>query len=178
MHGSVRPARTTVSAVAERAGVQRHTVYRHFPTDADLFGACSVHYFTLHPLPDLEAWRAIDDSRQRLEHGLDELYAYYARTEAMFTNVFRDLELVDALRPTVVPLEQYLARAVDILLRGRAARGRSRRLLAAALHHVLNFHTWRSLTADARITRADAVHLAGAFVDAAASGSPPSSRER
>ncbi len=154
--------------MAEQAGVQRHTVYRHFPTEADLFGACSAHYFTLNPLPDLEAWRAIGDPRQRLTQALDELYAYYEHTEAMFTNVFRDLELVDALRPTVAPLEQYLGRAVEILLRGRAARGRSRRLLTAALRHVLDFHTWRSLTSDARITPADAVHLAGAFVDAAA----------
>jgi AcrR family transcriptional regulator len=169
LHGSVGPARTTISAVAERAGVQRHTVYRHFPTDADLFGACSAHYFTVNPLPDLEPWRAIDDPRRRLERALDDLYAYYAQTGAMFDNVFRDLELVDALRPTIVPLEQYLARTVEILLRGRTARGHSRRLLTTALRHVLDFHTWRSLTADARITRADAVHLAGTFVDTAAS---------
>src|SRR6476659_2729549 len=52
LHGTVGPARTTVSAIAERAGVQRHTVYRHFPTDADLFAACSAHYVAAHPLPD------------------------------------------------------------------------------------------------------------------------------
>lgn len=167
LHGSIGPARTTISAVAEQAGVQRHTVYRHFPTDADLFGACSAHYLALNPLPNVEPWRAVDDPRRRLEHALDELYGYYERTEPMFTNVFRDLELVDALRPTLVPLQQYLARAVEILLRGRAARGRSRRLLTTALRHVLDFRTWCSLTADAQITRADAVDLATALVEAA-----------
>ena len=90
LHGTVGPARTTLSAVAERAGVQRHTVYRHFPSEADLFGACSAHFFTANPWPDLESWRAIDDPHQRLARALDELYAYYERTEAMFSNVLRD----------------------------------------------------------------------------------------
>ena len=44
LHGSVGPARTTVSGVAERAGVQRATVYRHFPDDESLFAACSAHW--------------------------------------------------------------------------------------------------------------------------------------
>jgi AcrR family transcriptional regulator len=32
LHGTIGPARTTISGVAEEAGVQRATVYRHFPT--------------------------------------------------------------------------------------------------------------------------------------------------
>jgi AcrR family transcriptional regulator len=170
LHGTVGPARTTISAIAEQAGVQRHTVYRHFPTDVDLYGACSAHYFTANPLPDPEPWRAIADPRQRLTRALDELYAYYEQSEAMLTNVFRDLDLVDALPSTIVPLEQYLTRAAEILATGLHARGRKRRLLAAALNHVLDFRTWRSLTGNAAITRTDAVHLATALVDAA---SPP-----
>ncbi len=66
LHGTIGPARTTLSAVAERAGVQRHTVYRHFPTEADLFAACSGHYFTANPWPDPEPWRTISDPQQRL----------------------------------------------------------------------------------------------------------------
>src|SRR3954454_12713677 len=87
LHGTIGPARTTVSAIAERAGVQRHTVYRHFPTDADLFGACSAHYVAANPLPDKEPWRAIADPRQRLARALDDLYAYYERTEPTFTKI-------------------------------------------------------------------------------------------
>ena len=101
LHGTVGPARTTLSAIAKRAGVQRHTVYRHFPTEADLFGACSSHYFTTNPWPDLKPWRKIDDPQQRLAQALDELYTYYERTEPMFSNVLRDAELVQALRPTL-----------------------------------------------------------------------------
>jgi len=168
LHGTVGPARTTLSAVAERAGVQRHTVYRHFPSEEALFGACSAHYFTAHPWPDLEAWRAIRDPHQRLARALDELYAYYERTEPMFSNVLRDAELVDAVRPTLVPLEGFLAEAAEILAAGWPARGRRRRVLAAALRHAVDFQAWRSLAADNRVTRTEAVELVTALVEAAA----------
>jgi len=89
--------------------VQRHTVYRHFPDDADLFAACSAHYFTVNPLPDLDSWRATSDPRQRLARALDELYAYYERTEPMFSNILRDAELVGAIGPTLVPMQELMA---------------------------------------------------------------------
>jgi len=168
LHGTVGPARTTLSAVAERAGVQRHTVYRHFPSEADLFGACSAHFFTANPWPDLESWRTIDDPHQRLARALDELYAYYERTEAMFSNVLRDAELVDALRPTLAPLQGFLAEAAEILAAGRPARGRRRHVLAAALRHAVDFHTWRSIAADTGLGRAEAIELVTALVEAAA----------
>lgn len=168
LHGTVGPARTTLSAVAERAGVQRHTVYRHFPTETDLFWACSSHYITANPLPDTDPWRAIDDPHQRLAHALEELYAYYGRTEPMFSNILRDAELVDALRPTLVPLQAFLAEAAEILAAGWPTRGRRRHVLAAALRHAVDFPTWRSLAADRRITRAEAVELVTALVEAAA----------
>jgi len=168
LHGSVGPARTTMSAVAERAGVQRHTVYRHFPTEAELFGACSAHYLATNPWPEPEPWRVISDPRQRLAQALDELYAYYERTEPMFSNVLRDAELVDALRPTLVPLQDYLAEAAEILAAGWPTRGRRRRVLAAAVDHAIDFQTWRSLTANNRITRTEAVELVTALIASAA----------
>ena len=168
LHGTVGPARTTMSSVAKRAGVQRHTVYRHFPDEEALFGACSAHYFTANPWPELEPWRTIGDPRQRLARALDELYAYYERTEPMYTNVFRDAALVDAVRTALVPLQAYLAEAVAILAAGWPARGRRRRVLEAALHHAVDFHTWRSLAESDRITRTEAVELAIALVARAA----------
>jgi AcrR family transcriptional regulator len=172
LHGTVGPSRTTMSAVAQRAGVQRHTVYRHFPDEEALLGACSAHYFTANPLPDAELWRAISDPRQRLARALDELYAYYERTEPMFTNVIRDLELVDAIRPAIAPLQSYLAEAARILAAGWHARGRRRRVLDAALHHAIDFQTWRSLTTNDRINRSEAVELAVVLVATAALGAP------
>jgi AcrR family transcriptional regulator len=168
LHGTVGPARTTLSAVAKQAGVQRHTVYRHFPSEADLFAACSAHYSAANPWPDPTPWREISDPQQRLARALDELYAWYERTEPMFSNVLRDLDLVDGLSATIVPLQRYLAEAAEILAAGWPARGRRRRLLDAALQHAVDFHTWRSLTASNRITRAEAAELVAALVEAAA----------
>lgn len=168
LHGTVGPARTTLSAVAERAGVQRHTVYRHFPNEEALFGACSAHYFTANPLPSLEAWRVVRDPSERLARALDELYAYYERTEPMLSNVLRDVELVDVIRPTLLPFEDFLSETTEILAAGRPARGRRRQLLVAALRYALDFQTWRSLTSDGRVTRGEAVELVSALVEAAA----------
>jgi AcrR family transcriptional regulator len=167
LHGTIGPARTTVSAIADRAGVQRHTFYRHFPTEADLFGACSAHYAAANPLPDQEPWRAIGDPRQRLARALDDLYAYYERTEPMFSKVLRDAELVDAIPPVLAPRLAYLAEAAEILAAGWPTRGPRRRVLEAALQHAIDFQTWHSLTAHARITRAEAVELSVALVVAA-----------
>jgi AcrR family transcriptional regulator len=156
-----------MSAVARRAGVERRTLYRHFPTEADLFVACSSHYFTANPWPDLGSWRAIRDPQQRLERALDELYAYYERTEPMFSNVLRDTELVDFARDAVAPLHAYLEEAAEILAIGRPVRGRRRQLLEGALRHALAFPSWHSLTTNG-ITRPDAAKLITALVDAAA----------
>ena len=124
LHGSVGPARTTMSAVAKRAGVERRTLYRHFPTEVDLFEACSSHYFAANPWPELDDWRAISDPGQRLARALDELYAYYERTEPMLSNVLRDAELVDFARDAVAPLNAYLDEAAEALTAGRKLRGR------------------------------------------------------
>jgi AcrR family transcriptional regulator len=167
LHGSIGPSRTTMSAVAERAGVERRTLYRHFPSEADLFDACSTHYFAANPWPDLSDWRAVGDPDERLELALDELYAYYERTEPMFSSVLRDAEVVDFARDAVAPLETYLEEAAEVLLAGRQARGRRRQLLKGALRHALAFSTWRSLS-EAGIGRSDAVRLTSALVEAAA----------
>ena len=166
LHGTVGPSRTTLSAVAKRAGVERRTLYRHFPNEADLFAACSSDYFAANPWPDLDAWRAIRDPQERLERALDELYAYFERTEPMFSNVLRDAEIVDFARDAVAPLHAYLEEAAQILAVGRRARGRRRQLLETALRHALAFSTWRSLSAGAT-PRADAVRLSSALVQAA-----------
>jgi AcrR family transcriptional regulator len=165
LHATVGPARTTLSAVAERAGVERRTLYRHFPTEADLFAACSSHYYAANPWPDLDDWRAIPEPRERLERALDELYAYYERTEPMFGNVLRDAELVELARDAVAPLHGYLEEAAKVLIVGRRPRGRRRQLLTGALRHALAFSTWRSLAANG-IERPDAVKLVTALVEA------------
>jgi AcrR family transcriptional regulator len=166
LHGTVGPARTTLSAVAKQAGVERRTLYRHFPTEADLFTACSTHYFAANPMPDLDRWRAIGDTRYRLERALDELYAYYERTASMFGNALRDAELVGFARDAMAPLHAYLDEAAEILIAGRR-----RHLLGAAVRHAIAFSTWRSLSSHG-VRRADAVRLVTALVEFSASETP------
>lgn len=172
LHGTIGPARTTMSAVAERAGVQRHTVYRHFPTEADLFGACSAHFFGENPLPDIEIWRQIDEPRRRLQQALEDLYGYYERNESMFSNVLRDAELIEDLMPTLVPMREYLERVMELLATGWAVQGRKKCLLKAATRHAIDFHAWRSLSVSQEIARSEAIGLATGLVEAAAGGSP------
>jgi AcrR family transcriptional regulator len=166
LHGTLGPSRTTLSAVAERAGVERRTLYRHFPNEADLFAACSRHYFAANPWPALDEWRAMRDPQQRLERALRELYAYYERSEAMFSNVLRDAEVVEFARDAVTPLHAYLEEAAEILTIGRSVRGRGLQLLAGVVRHVITFSTWRSLSTNG-IGRADAVQLMTALVERA-----------
>ena len=131
LHGSVGPARTTITAVAERAGVQRHTVYRHFPTEDDLFAACSGHYFAGHPWPDPGAWRAIADPAERLARGLDELYAYYERDRGDVANVLRDATLVPGVEPALAAFRAFVDDAARALAAGWGARGGRRRAVLA-----------------------------------------------
>jgi AcrR family transcriptional regulator len=172
LHGTVGPARTTLSAVAKQAGVERRTLYRHFPTEADLFEACSTHYFTANPFPDLDNWRAIRDPQQRLKRALNELYAYYERTEPMLSNALRDAELVDFARDAVAPLHAFLEEAADILTIGRRVRGRRRQLLGGAVRHALAFSTWRSLSTNG-IGRAEAATLMTTLIEHAGRATAP-----
>src|SRR5215208_4227168 len=92
LHGTTGPARTTISAIAERAGVRRATVYRHFPDERALFLGCSGTWAERNPVPDPETWATISDPPARLVAALDALYAWYERVEPMLTAVTRDVE--------------------------------------------------------------------------------------
>jgi AcrR family transcriptional regulator len=124
LHGSVGPARTTISAVADRAGVQRATVYRHFPDEEALFDACSSHWMAQHPLPDPARWTQIEDPAQRLRVALGELYEWYEHGEYMLERTTRDLALVPALRPSMEAFHGWLDAAANAILHGRPKRGR------------------------------------------------------
>ena len=126
LHGSLGPAHTTISAIAERAGVQRLTVYRHFPDELSLFRACSGHWRAEHPLPDMSRWAAIPDPEERLGEALREIYAYFRATEDMTALVLRDFAEVDAIQTVAAPTIRYWADVRELLERGWAPRGRRR----------------------------------------------------
>jgi AcrR family transcriptional regulator len=157
LHGSVGPARTTVSAIAEKAGVQRATVYRHFPDDQGLFDACTAHFYGRHPRPDLEEWARISDPEERLRRALRDLYAWYGQTEQMLSNTQRDAAYVpERTRERFVA---YFRSAGEVLVRGRRERGRSRARTAAAIGHAIGFLTWRSLVREQGFDDSEAVEL-------------------
>jgi AcrR family transcriptional regulator len=159
LHGTIGPARTTMSAVAREAGVQRSTLYRHFPTEAELFGACSAHWRSLNPPPDPAAWRQIADPGERLRTALDELYRWYERAEPMLVNVIRDAPLVPAMQAPMRARLALLEQMQAVLVQGRPERGRARRRVAAAIGLALEFTTWRSLARQAGLDHGDAVAL-------------------
>lgn len=177
LHGSIGPARTTMSAVAERAGVQRHTLYRHFPTETELLAACSGHYAAAHPRPDPNAWLAITEPRQRLRTGLGDLYRYYEQSEPMLSNVVRDAPLVEPLAPLLGAFADYLDELARILLIGWCGRGQQRRI-AIAIRHAVDFATWRSLVRDAGGTHDDALELMVSLVSCLADGAAPAPATR
>ena len=155
MHQTVGPAATTISEVARRVGVQRQTVYNHFPEEQELFAACSAHWRALHPAPDPAAWAD-------LRGGLGELFAWYRETEPMTANVLRDAAVLPALRAVLEPgLDAYLADVRGVLARPF---GRSRRV-AAAVAVATDFHVWRSLK---ELGAGEAVELMAGLVESAA----------
>jgi len=170
LHGTVGPSRTSISAVAERAGVRRSTVYRHFPDEAALFDACSAHWNAQKPPPDLEAWARIADPDERLRVALDQIYAYYRGTEPMLSNLHRDEDTVPTVQERFARFHGFREAARETLLRGRTERGGARRRVRAALGHALAFTTWRSLTGEQGLDERQAADLMRALVTAAGSG--------
>jgi len=159
LHGTIGPSRTTISAVAARAGVRRSTVYRHFPDEDALFDACSAHWASTNAPPDIAQWTAIEDPDERLEIALAELYAFYGRSERMLDNLFRDEQTVEAVRERFGHFRDYLARAREALLAGRKARGAARRRTRAVLGHAIAFSTWKSLVREERLSDREAIAL-------------------
>jgi AcrR family transcriptional regulator len=168
LHEEVGPARTSITAIAERAGVRRSTVYRHFPDETALLAACSAHWTAAHPSPDPAVWAAIADPARRIETALAELYAYYGRTEGMYTSLFRDEPVNAAVRRQLRGFHDYINVIERVLTAGRGLRGRPARRTRAAIGHAVGFATWRSLTREHGLSDADAVRLMCRLVDAAA----------
>jgi AcrR family transcriptional regulator len=170
LHGSLGPARTTISAVADRAGVQRATVYRHFPDEQALFDTCSSHWMAQHPLPDPFRWAQIEHPAERLRVALGDLYEWYEQGEYMLERTTRDVALVPALRPSIEGFQGWLDAAANAILRGwpqRSSRGRRQR---AAVGHALAFETWRSLAIHQELPRAETIELMVALADATDQG--------
>lgn len=168
LHGTLGPVRTSIGSIAERAGVRRSTVYRHFPDERALFTACTAHWSAANPLPDLAEWQAIPDVDERLRHALGALYAFFRTNQSMVENFERDAVLSPIVAEMSGPYREYFVAARSALMSGRRVRGRARREIQAAIGHALAFASWRSLAIEQGLGDDEAAELMCRLVAAAA----------
>ena len=176
LHGTIGPAQTSISAVAERAGVQRHTVYHHFPDLTSLFRACTEHRMRITRIPDAASWRAIEDPVARLRLALGELYAYYRANARLLGNIVRDMPLV----ADVGGSEAFVDRMTELFAAvagGWPQDAATERLRMVAIGHAMGYETWRSLT-DRGLSDAEAGDLMLRLVSAVESAPEPSAPAR
>jgi AcrR family transcriptional regulator len=160
LHGTIGPAATTMSAVAELAGVTRATLYRHFPDEVALFTACSADWLAANPRPDPSGWATVADPVRRLGAALAELYAYYRSTEQMRSNLLRDIDAIpERFRPGIVALPLTTVQVLEAGWPGPAGA----HLRHAAIGHAVGFETWRSLAKEG-LTDQEAAELMVRFV--------------
>ena len=160
LHSTVGPANTTLSAVAREAGVSRPTLYAHFPDEATLFQACTMHSMAQNPPPDLRAWLVIDDPRDRVRTALTELFSHYARNEQMIENVFRDMYVVESMREFNLPLvEASFEQMTEVLTSCFDDAPATARRRAALVALALSFDTWKLLARGRALTNDEAAEL-------------------
>jgi len=170
LHQELGPAQTSISAIAERAGVQRLTVYRHFPDEPAMFDACRDHWMGLHPPPDVEPMRELGDPRMRLRLILLEMYAYYERTEQMTANIIRDAATSETVASAMQPFVQTVARIQAICAEGWDGPPERRALLLATIGHALDFTTWQSLARHQNLEAEQIADLMVCLANCAAGG--------
>jgi AcrR family transcriptional regulator len=169
LHGTVGPSKTTMSALAEEAGVSRPTLYSHFPDELSLFKACSSLDLSENPLPDPDPWAKIADPEERLMIALTEVYAYYLRREQIMYNVLRDAqgdaEVNANLREVLKPLIAHWERMKEILATAwevneeRPQQQQLLLLLRGAIGVALDFQTWRTMVREQDLTDEQAIEL-------------------
>jgi AcrR family transcriptional regulator len=164
LHSTIGPAQTTISAVADLAGVQRHTVYHHFPDMTSLIRACTEHALQVTGVPEAAPWRTIDDPTVRLRRALDELYRFYRANARVLANITRDLTMMTE----VGGVEPFLERMTELftaLAPGWPGDAPTQRVRMAALGHAMAYPTWKSLT-DYGLSDTEARDLMLRLVDA------------
>lgn len=155
LHGTAGPASTSIAAIAERAGVTRLTVYRHFPDETTLFEACSGHWLSRQRPPRPEEWAAIENPLERLTAGLTDIYRFYRAGEQMLTLVIRDQHAVpQSIREAREKMtRQYIEVLADAWPTAHDP------LRQAVIGHATAFTTWHSLCMEQGLTDGEAVEV-------------------
>jgi AcrR family transcriptional regulator len=165
LHGSVGPARTNIAGIADKAGVTRLTVYRHFADDEALFSACSAHWLSQQQLPDPAQWSRESHPLDRLRVGLSDLYRFYRDGNAMLTRIYADVaELPESRRKVLESRNDHFR---DVLLEPFPEADTNHRL-RATVSHGASFWTWRSLCHDNGLSNNDAVEIMSTLIAATA----------
>ncbi len=176
LHTSVGPSQTSISSIADAAGVTRLTVYRHFPDADALFEACMAHWTALAHPPDPTAWASIDDLENRARTALGELYAWFrAHHDELYPN-YRDRHLTPP--SSQARLRAGIARQADIVAGTDGFGSDTARRLRAVAGHAVSFWTWRSLTRDQGLSDGEAVDAVVGMLLAAADRTQNGARPR
>lgn len=164
LHQEVGGVVTTVSAIAERAGVERATVYRHFPDERALLQACTGHYISQNPPPNPMGWAQIAAPEERLRVALHDIYAYHRANEMMLGRAVIDLPQMPTLREVMAPFFAYWEQVRGLLAAPWEVDHLHRPLVAAAIGHAVAFPTWQSLTREQGLDDVQAVVMMVAWV--------------
>ena len=166
LHTTVGPANTSISTVAEEAGVTRLTVYRHFADQDELFDACRRHFYEVNPTPDTEAWRAIPGLEDRARRAFSDIYGWYGEHGAELFPIYRDMASMP--RSTQEQVRTDARARADALVHGLTVPHEARRALRAVAGHLLGLMTWRSLVVEQGLGHDEAVEVAVRLLCAAA----------
>jgi AcrR family transcriptional regulator len=158
LHEEVGVLGTTISDIAARAGVERATVYRHFPDERSLITACTSHYQDQHPLPDVDPWMRIADPAERLRTALGEIYAYHRRTARMMARTMPEVPHLPVVQEVIAPVMAHWDRAREVLAEGWP-QNRSEHHVTAAVGHAIGFSTWQSLVQEQGLEETRAVDM-------------------
>ncbi len=181
LHEALGPSLTTISAIAERAGVGRPTVYSHFPDELSLGKACSSLELSENPLPDPDPWGKISDPERRMRVALGDIYVYFRRRERLWTNILRDQEMPHTDDPgtqeedseIMEPIVVHWERMKKILAAGWGPSDESSRLLLSAIGLALDFQTWRTMVRTQDLSDEQAIELMVGMVRCAAEVAGP-----
>lgn len=164
LHEALGGEATTFAAIAERAGVGRQTVYRHFPDQRALLTACTGHYLALNPPPDPASWADIANPADRLRVALSETYDFYHRTQGMLARVEQEAPTNPILADLLAPLAAHWSRMRDALVAMEDGIPPADPIVLAAAGHALAFSTWRSLVQEQGLSQRQAVDLMLAMI--------------
>jgi len=170
LHASIGPSNTTISAIAEHAGVQRLTVYRHYPDELSLFRACVHHGLQKHPMPDVAEWSGIKDPAERLRTGLLAMYRYYSGTAEVWSNILPDIGRIPALHEANADTFKRFGAIFQSLASGWGLRGARKRKLEAAIWLAIQFPTWQTIVGQRELSNEEAVEVMAGSAENSRSG--------